>query len=144
MYFRDMVASYFEKDKDVEILDLLNRIRTDFFKFLQDIRTQVHSFRLLEDTEAYTVLGLDWGASEDMVAARYRELAKKYHPDKTRGLDLDTSAEYTARMVDITRAYESLTKKKKVKKGLWKNKEGSDPKENTEQTESTREGKDEL
>ena len=113
VYLRDVLADYFEDD--FEFPTIFKKMSTDFFKFWRELRSQVHSFKIMEDTQSYMVLGLDWGASEEEVTAKFRELAKTYHPDKNRGLEPSKLAEYNARMVEITRAYEALTKKRKSK-----------------------------
>ena len=120
IYLRDIVADYFDREspnknktEDFSYWRILSEMRADLMKFLNEIKTQARSFRIMEDTQSYMILGLDWGASEDEIIARYRELAKKYHPDKHGGEDREKLAEYNSRMVDITRAYEALTKKRK-------------------------------
>jgi hypothetical protein len=50
----------------------------------------------------FSVLGLPPGASAQEVSAAYRELAKRWHPDRRRG------AEAAARMAEINVAYEVL------------------------------------
>lgn len=52
--------------------------------------------------EPHAVLGLAPGASADEVTSAYRELAKRWHPDRAPG------AEAQARMVEINAAYELL------------------------------------
>lgn len=55
---------------------------------------------------ALDVLGLGWPLEEDALRARYKELAKRYHPDTNGG---DRSAE--DRLKDINRAYSLLRKR---------------------------------
>ncbi|PHK96015.1 molecular chaperone DnaJ [Pseudoroseomonas rhizosphaerae] len=55
---------------------------------------------------ALDMLGLGWPLEEDALRARYKELAKRYHPDTNGG---DKSAE--DRLKDINRAYSLLRKR---------------------------------
>lgn len=55
---------------------------------------------------ALDMLGLGWPLDETMLRERYRELAKRYHPDANGG---DKSAE--DRLKDINRAYSLLRKR---------------------------------
>ncbi len=58
--------------------------------------------------DPYEVLGLNRGASQDEIKQRYRELAKKYHPDKYQNNPLADLAEEKLR--EINEAYDTLTK----------------------------------
>ena len=53
----------------------------------------------------YDTLGLDESASDDLIKRRYRELAKKYHPDKVKS---DDQVEATKRFQEISVAYSVL------------------------------------
>ncbi|MXP65382.1 molecular chaperone DnaJ [Roseomonas sp. M0104] len=55
---------------------------------------------------ALDLMGLGWPLEEDALRARYKELAKRYHPDSNGG---DKSAE--DRLKDINRAYSLLRKR---------------------------------
>ena len=57
----------------------------------------------------YEVLGVSPSASEDEIKAAYRNLAKKYHPDKYAGTDLSDLA--TEKMQEINEAYDAICKK---------------------------------
>lgn len=52
--------------------------------------------------DAHAVLGLPHGATKEQVKARYRELVRRWHPDKNK----DPGA--PAKMQEINRAYEML------------------------------------
>lgn len=58
----------------------------------------------------YDLLGVKAGATQEEIKKAYRELAKRYHPDRTGG---DKSKE--ARFKDISSAYEVLSDPKKRK-----------------------------
>ncbi len=58
--------------------------------------------------DPYEVLGVSKNASIDEIKAAYKELVKKYHPDKYRDNPLSSLAE--EKMKEINEAYESLMK----------------------------------
>mmetsp|Transcript_52409 Transcript_52409/g.125196 ORF Transcript_52409/g.125196 Transcript_52409/m.125196 type:complete len:435 (+) Transcript_52409:120-1424(+) len=58
--------------------------------------------------DAYAVLGLDRSATNAEIKARFRELAKQYHPDLNKG---DRGA--SVKMAELTSAYDTLTDAKK-------------------------------
>lgn len=58
----------------------------------------------------YEVLGIDEGASEEEIKSAYKELAKKYHPDKYVNNPLSDLAE--EKMKEINEAYNYLMKNK--------------------------------
>ena len=54
----------------------------------------------------YEVLGVDPNASDDEIKKAYRNLARKYHPDKYRDSDLSDLAE--EKMKEVNAAYEEI------------------------------------
>lgn len=58
--------------------------------------------------DPYSVLGINRGASKEEVKNAYRELAKKYHPDKYKDNPLAGLAE--EKMREINKAYEDIMK----------------------------------
>ncbi|MCR4422166.1 MAG: DnaJ domain-containing protein [Exilispira sp.] len=56
--------------------------------------------------DPYEILGLSRNASMDEIKARYRELVKKYHPDKHQGNPLADLAE--ERFKEIQQAYDDI------------------------------------
>ena len=65
----------------------------------------------LDESEAYEILNLDITATFAQVKRRYRELVKKWHPDKNESA-LKTAAE--KKFVRINQAYETIERKKLV------------------------------
>lgn len=58
--------------------------------------------------DPYEVLGLKPGASQEDIKKAYRELVKKYHPDRYHNNPLADLAE--EKMMEINQAYDELTK----------------------------------
>ena len=58
----------------------------------------------------YKILGVAQDASQEDIKKRYRELAKKLHPDKTKGEKTDDT------MAEINKAYEILSRKERKEK----------------------------
>lgn len=64
--------------------------------------------------DPYTVLGISKNATDDEVKSAYRELAKKYHPDRFTD---DSMAEIAAeKMKEINEAYDTIINSRKHKK----------------------------
>lgn len=100
-------------------LDILGTIagafelkQSEFEAFIQSILNQSKSQSLSTD-KAYEILGLSKNASENELKKRYRELAKKYHPDilnanKVSKEELEAGVK---KFHQINEAYELLCKK---------------------------------
>ena len=58
----------------------------------------------------YKILGIPRSASPDEIKKKYRELAKKLHPDKSKGEKTDET------MAEINKAYEILSQKERKEK----------------------------
>ncbi len=59
-------------------------------------------------TDPYKVLGVSPDASDDEIKKAYRQLARKYHPDKYRDSDLADLA--SEKMKEVNAAYEEIKK----------------------------------
>ena len=62
----------------------------------------------LDESEAYEILNLDITATFAQVKRRYRELVKKWHPDKN---DSAIKTEVERKLVRINQAYETIERK---------------------------------
>ena len=61
--------------------------------------------------DAYEVFALPVGASSSEIEARYKELARQYHPDKVAHLGIDLQKLAHEKMIEIQRAYDELLAK---------------------------------
>ena len=75
-----------------------------------------HAAQRKEESDAYTTLGLHYGADSKPVSRAYKKLALKLHPDRQQqfssnsGGDSVTAAEAHAAFVRVNQAYKLLTK----------------------------------
>ncbi|GIX63535.1 molecular chaperone DnaJ [Babesia caballi] len=67
----------------------------------------LHTSAARRNKDPYAVLGVSRGASTDEIKRKFRELAKKYHPD------LNPSPDAKQKMAEISSAYELLSDPKK-------------------------------
>ncbi len=63
-------------------------------------------------TDPYKVLGVSYDASDDEIKQAYRELVRKYHPDKYANTDLAEMA--TEKMKEVNAAYEEIQRRRKA------------------------------
>ncbi|XP_002742052.1 dnaJ homolog subfamily C member 22-like [Saccoglossus kowalevskii] len=66
----------------------------------------VESLDPLGEDNAYRVLELDRGATQEEITKRYRKLAKEWHPDRNKNEDKDKAE---AKFIEIQQAYETLS-----------------------------------
>lgn len=70
-------------------------------------------------TNPYSVLGIRPDATDEEVKQAYRELARKYHPDRYRDSDLADLA--SEKMKEINAAYEQIQKERTARAGAGGN-----------------------
>ncbi len=80
-----------------------DNLRDDFGFFEDEPQAEAPKAPVKEEAEALSVLGLNSPVTFQEIRTKYRELAKKLHPDANGG---DPEAEN--RLKDVTRAYASL------------------------------------
>ena len=63
-------------------------------------------------TDPYKILGVSPTASDDEIKQAYRDLVRKYHPDKYANTDLAEMA--TEKMKEVNAAYEEVQRRRKA------------------------------
>ena len=61
---------------------------------------------------AYKILGIDSNATDEEVKKAYREMAKKYHPDKVAYLGEDVRKSAEQKLQEVNEAYEKIKKQR--------------------------------
>lgn len=61
---------------------------------------------------AYKILGIDANATDDDVKKAYREMAKKYHPDKVAYLGEDVRKSAEQKLQEVNEAYDKIRKQR--------------------------------
>jgi DnaJ like chaperone protein len=70
----------------------------------------------VKDTEsAYKILGINASATDEEVKTAYREMAKKYHPDKVSHLGEDVKKAAEEKFMKVNEAYETVKKERGMK-----------------------------
>ncbi len=70
----------------------------------------------VKDTEsAYKILGIAASATDEEVKTAYREMAKKYHPDKVSHLGEDVKKAAEEKFLKVNEAYETIKKERGMK-----------------------------
>ena len=65
----------------------------------------------IDDQDPYMVLGIQPGASREEIRNAYRDLSKKYHPDRVNHLGSEFRDLAHEKFIDIKKAYERLITK---------------------------------
>ena len=61
---------------------------------------------------AYKILGVDMNATDDEIKMAYREMAKKYHPDKVAYLGEDVRKSAEQKLQEVNEAYDKIRKQR--------------------------------
>lgn len=61
---------------------------------------------------AYKILGVDMNATDDEIKKAYREMAKKYHPDKVAYLGEDVRKSAEQKLQEVNEAYDKIRKQR--------------------------------
>lgn len=69
-------------------------------------------FKTADSTSAYTILEIDKNATDNEVKAAYRNMAKKYHPDKLQHMDEAYQKGAEAKFRKVQEAYEQIRRER--------------------------------
>lgn len=95
-------------------VEIIERIATAMGLGATDFQSIKAMF--VKDTEgAYKILGINADAMDEEVKLAYREMAKKYHPDKVSHLGEDVKKAAEEKFMKVNEAYETIKKKRGMK-----------------------------
>ena len=95
-------------------VDLISRIAASMRIPVGDFESLKAMFVKNTDS-AYTILGIKHDATEEEIKTAYREMAKKYHPDKVSHLGDDVKKAAEEKFQSVNEAYESIKKERGMK-----------------------------
>ncbi len=67
------------------------------------------------DSHYYEILGISENATNEEIKKRYRELCKKYHPDKLNNLSEKEKKNYEEKLKEIINAYSKIKEKRNIR-----------------------------
>ncbi len=99
---------------DTSEINLIDRIATLMGIQAGDLNSIKAMF--VKDTEsAYKILGINSNATDDEVKKAYRDMAKKYHPDKVSHLGDEVKKAAEEKFRKVNEAYETIKKERGMK-----------------------------
>lgn len=106
--YRERERSQQLKERLNEVQDELRREQGKKSGFRAKTGSFYDDFACSNRNDAWMVFGLSPGSSKDEVSARYKVLAREYHPDRVASLGSQVKEYCGKKMVQINRAYELL------------------------------------
>lgn len=116
---KNITNSYINEDKFVDfdifdnedeelkqIIDNLNNPNSNKQEFKQEFSNNIL-------IKYYDILGVKHSASKEEVYVAYKNLLKKYHPDKVATLDINTQEEAQKKSREINFAFQKIKEEKK-------------------------------
>lgn len=94
--------------------DILSRISASMGVPVADYESLKAMFVKNTDS-AYTILGIKHEATEEEIKTAYREMAKKYHPDKVSHLGEDVKKAAEEKFQSVNEAYETIKKERGIR-----------------------------
>ncbi len=114
--FRDAVGNFIQSPAFQEFQGTVKHLWSHFleFGFSSTFQQLIESLDPLGEAHALKVLELERGVTQDDIRSRYRELSKKWHPDKFQTEEEKNEAH--EKFVQVQQAYERLSSIKKRRK----------------------------
>lgn len=116
---KNITNSYINEDKFVDfdifdnedeelkqIIDNLNNPKSNKQEFKQEFSNNIL-------IKYYDILGVKHSSSKEEVYVAYKNLLKKYHPDKVATLDINTQEEAQKKSREINFAFQKIKEEKK-------------------------------
>lgn len=100
----DGVVSKVEQDKLIQIAGALGILNSDF--------QSIQAMFVNSTDNAYKILDIPITASNDEIKKAYREMAKKYHPDKLQSKDPALIKGAQEKFQEVQKAYESIQRER--------------------------------
>ena len=95
-------------EKEIDIISVIAKYMGISSSDFQSIKAM-----FVQDVDsAYKILGIDINATDDEVKKAYREMAKKYHPDKVSYLGEEVRKSAEQKLQEVNEAYDKIRKQR--------------------------------
>ena len=95
-------------DNEVDVISVISKYMGISSSDFQSIKAMF----VQQVDSAYKILGIDANATEDEIKKAYREMAKKYHPDKVAYLGDDVRKSAEQKLQEVNEAYDKIRKQR--------------------------------
>lgn len=95
-------------DNEVDVISVISKYMGISSSDFQSIKAMF----VQQVDSAYKILGIDANATDDDVKKAYREMAKKYHPDKVAYLGDDVRKSAEQKLQEVNEAYDKIRKQR--------------------------------
>ena len=95
-------------DNEVDVISVISKYMGISSSDFQSIKAMF----VQQVDSAYKILGIDANATDDEVKKAYREMAKKYHPDKVSYLGDDVRKSAEQKLQEVNEAYDKIRKQR--------------------------------
>ena len=95
-------------ENEIEVISVISKYMGISSSDFQSIKAM-----FVQDVDsAYKILGVDMNATDDEIKMAYREMAKKYHPDKVAYLGEDVRKSAEQKLQEVNEAYDKIRKQR--------------------------------